>query len=63
MGYNTALWPSGVLRKHTGLVGIFILAVIVPLPVAQVTGIDRHCGFDLQLCQLHAVVENPEELF
>lgn len=41
---------------------IFVLAVIISLPVSQVAGVYCHRGFDLQLGQLHTVVEDPEEL-
>uniref|UniRef100_A0A8C2XFF7 Uncharacterized protein n=1 Tax=Cyclopterus lumpus TaxID=8103 RepID=A0A8C2XFF7_CYCLU len=42
---------------------IFVLAVIISLSVSQVAGIYGHRSFDLQLGQLHTVVENPKELF
>lgn len=42
--------------------GLFVLALVIPLPVSEVAGVYGHGGFDLQLRQLHAVVEDPEEL-
>uniref|UniRef100_A0A8C5AL36 Uncharacterized protein n=1 Tax=Gadus morhua TaxID=8049 RepID=A0A8C5AL36_GADMO len=41
---------------------VLVGRLVVPLAVAQVAGVDRHRGFDLQLGQLHAIVEDPEEL-
>ena len=41
---------------------VLVRRLVVPLAVAQVAGVHRHRGFDLQLGQLHALVEDPEEL-
>lgn len=42
---------------------VFVLAVVVSLPVPQVARVHRDGGFNLQLGRLHAVIEDPEELF
>uniref|UniRef100_A0A3B4WFM2 Uncharacterized protein n=1 Tax=Seriola lalandi dorsalis TaxID=1841481 RepID=A0A3B4WFM2_SERLL len=45
------------------LIRIGFATKIFILFLKGVAGIYCHCGFDLQLGQLHTVVENPEELF
>uniref|UniRef100_A0A668A1U4 Uncharacterized protein n=1 Tax=Myripristis murdjan TaxID=586833 RepID=A0A668A1U4_9TELE len=34
----------------------------LPFILVLVTGVDRHRGFDLQLGELHTIIEDPEEL-
>lgn len=42
---------------------VFVRWLFVLLLAAEVTGVDRHRGFDLLLGQLHALVKHLEEFF
>uniref|UniRef100_A0A667XUY7 Uncharacterized protein n=1 Tax=Myripristis murdjan TaxID=586833 RepID=A0A667XUY7_9TELE len=41
--------------------GVFVRWLLIFLLAAQVTGVDRHSGFDLLLGQFHAFIKHLEE--
>uniref|UniRef100_A0A3Q3QZ91 Uncharacterized protein n=1 Tax=Monopterus albus TaxID=43700 RepID=A0A3Q3QZ91_MONAL len=58
LSFILVLVPRAGLAVYRGemVIGVCLTAV-------GVGGIYCHCGFDLQLGQLHTVIEDPEELF